>query len=170
MLSVQPCHIGLPRSTRWSTSRFLSISPPFKFLRFHLPKLLCTGNTICRWRTCSSVIGKLSHCSHIPSRARWRCNWLDRRKTTPNLRPKFPHHPIHFRHPSILSSSLGQTQRHLPYPTILVVTFDPMFSFSRHIQNILSCVRERTKILKALAGTNWVQQKVTLILTYQALI
>ena len=57
-----------------------------------------------------------------------------------------------------------------PYPTILRVTFDPTFTFNRHIQNMLFRARKRTKILRALAGTTWGQQKETLVLTYNALI
>ena len=37
-----------------------------------------------------------------------------------------------------------------PYLTILVVTFGPIFSFSKHNQNILSCARKPNKVLKAL--------------------
>ena len=60
---------------------------------------------------------------------------------------------------------------HLPYPSILGVTFDPTFSFNRQIQNVRSPVRERTKILKALARTNYGQQKKkALVMTYKALI
>ena len=85
-------------------------------------------------------------------------------------------------HPTILTSdthqcrtdpgvSMGDTalepERN---PKILGVHLDPLFKFSYHVSQIQSRVSSRINILKALAGTNWGQQKETLIVTYRALI
>ena len=85
-------------------------------------------------------------------------------------------------HPTILTSdthqcstdpgvSMGQNalepERN---PKILGVYFDPLFKFSHHVSQVQSRVSSRINILKALAGTNWGQQKETIIVTYRALI
>ena len=55
-------------------------------------------------------------------------------------------------------------------PKILGVHFDPHLRFSHHAQQQSIKASSRLRIMKALAGTNWGQQKETLILTYRALI
>ena len=71
-------------------------------------------------------------------------------------------------HPQVL---LGSTPLPLErHPKILGVTFDPHFTFRNHVQSIATKAIDRLKILKALAGTDWGQQKETIVLTYRALI
>ena len=50
------------------------------------------------------------------------------------------------------------------------MTFDPHFTFHTHARVLKEQTAERLKILKALAGTDWGQQKETIIATYKALI
>ena len=49
---------------------------------------------------------------------------------------------------------------------ILGVTFDPHFKFNAHVKSIFTRASPRINILKGLAGTNWVQQKKTILITY----
>ena len=53
-------------------------------------------------------------------------------------------------------------------PRILGVYLDPSLSFNKHSQYVAERVSGRNKILKALAGTSWGQQKETLLMTYKA--
>ena len=55
-------------------------------------------------------------------------------------------------------------------PRILGVVFDTHFTFSPHIKSIIHRASPRLNILRALAGTNWGQQKETLRITYKSLI
>ena len=55
-------------------------------------------------------------------------------------------------------------------PKILGVTFDPHFCFHKHVEAIEKKAKQRLSILKALTGTNWGQQKETIVATYKALI
>ena len=50
------------------------------------------------------------------------------------------------------------------------MTFDLHFTFHTHARVVKEQSPERLKILKALAGTDWGQQKETIIMTYKALI
>ena len=66
---------------------------------------------------------------------------------------------------------LGQTR--LPVeraPKILGVTFDPSFTFGKHVAAIEAKAKKRLQVLKALAGTSWGHSKETLIATYKAII
>ena len=54
-------------------------------------------------------------------------------------------------------------------PKLLGVHLDTLFSFNAHCEQVANRVSIRNNVLKALAGTNWVQQKETLLLTYKAL-
>ena len=54
-------------------------------------------------------------------------------------------------------------------PKLLGVYLDTFFSFSTHCVQVANIVSKRNNVLKALAGTNWGQQKETLLLTYKAL-
>ena len=54
-------------------------------------------------------------------------------------------------------------------PKLLGVYLDTFFSFNTHCVQVANRVRKRNNVLKALAGTNWGQQKETLLLTYKAL-
>ena len=67
--------------------------------------------------------------------------------------------------------SLHQTP--LPVETrtrILGVIFDTLFTFSPHIDHLISRALPRLNILRALAGTGWGQQKETIIITYKSII
>ena len=71
-------------------------------------------------------------------------------------------------HPSvILNNTPLPLERH---PKLLGVTFDTHFSFQPHVKSLVDRAAGKLKILKALAGTNWGQQKETIIMTYKALI
>ena len=52
---------------------------------------------------------------------------------------------------------------------ILGVHLDTFFSFNNHCVQVANRVSKRNNVLKALAGTNWGQQKETLPMTYKAL-
>ena len=56
------------------------------------------------------------------------------------------------------------------FPKILGVTFDPLLFFHKHVENLLEGAKHKLPILKALTGTDWGQQKETLIATYKAII
>ena len=49
------------------------------------------------------------------------------------------------------------------------VYLDTFFSFNKHCVQVANRVSKRNNVLKALAGTNWGQQKETLLMTYKAL-
>ena len=70
-------------------------------------------------------------------------------------------------HPKITISDAG-----LPLvrnPKLLGVYLDTYFSFNTHCVQVANRVSKRNNVLKALADTNWGQQKETLLLTYKAL-
>ena len=50
------------------------------------------------------------------------------------------------------------------------VTLDPHFTFTPHISSIITRSVPRLNILRALAGSNWGQQKETLLITFKSLI
>ena len=52
---------------------------------------------------------------------------------------------------------------------LLGVYLDTFFSFNTHCVQVANRVSKINDVLKALAGTNWGQQKETLLLTYKAL-
>ena len=54
-------------------------------------------------------------------------------------------------------------------PKLLGVYLDTFFSFNAHCVQVANRVSKRNNVLKSLAGTNWGQQKETLLLTYKAL-
>ena len=51
-------------------------------------------------------------------------------------------------------------------PKILGVYLDTFFSFNNHYVQVANRVSKRNNVLKALARTNWGQQKGTLLITY----
>ena len=53
-------------------------------------------------------------------------------------------------------------------PKLLGVYLDTFFSFNKHYIQVANRVSKRNNVLKALAGTNWGQQKETLLMTYKA--
>ena len=54
-------------------------------------------------------------------------------------------------------------------PKLLGLHLDTYLSFNAHCIQVANRVSKRNNVLKALAGTNWIQQKETLLLTYKAL-
>ena len=54
-------------------------------------------------------------------------------------------------------------------PKLLGVYLDTFFSFNKHCVQVANRISKRNNILKALAGTNWGQQKETLLMTYKTL-
>ena len=55
-------------------------------------------------------------------------------------------------------------------PCILGVTFYPHFKFNTHVKSLVTRVLPRINILQALIGTNWGQQKETILITCISLI
>ena len=56
------------------------------------------------------------------------------------------------------------------HPKLLGVTFSPLLTFHQHTKILKEQTTDRLKFLKALTGTNWGQQKETIIMTCKALI
>ena len=54
-------------------------------------------------------------------------------------------------------------------PKLLGVYLVTFFSFNKHCVQVANRVSKRNNVLKALAGTNWGQQKETLLMTYKSL-
>ena len=54
-------------------------------------------------------------------------------------------------------------------PKLLGVYLDTFFSLNAHCEQVANIVSKRNNVLKALAGTNWGQQKEALLLTYKTL-
>ena len=80
---------------------------------------------------------------------------------TPDLRQSRNHPTVH------LNNSPLPLERN---PRILGVKLDPHFTFSPHIDAIIKRIAPRINILKALTGTNWGQEKETLLITFKSLI
>ena len=57
-----------------------------------------------------------------------------------------------------------------PQPRILGIKFDTHYTFAPHAREVAKSCTQRLKVLKALAGTSWGQDKETLSITYKALI
>ena len=76
-------------------------------------------------------------------------------------------HQFHL-HPTVTSDNSPLPLE--PHLNLLGVTFNTHFSFSQHVLTVKKKAAQRLKILKALAGTNWGQQKGMIIMTYKALI
>ena len=67
-----------------------------------------------------------------------------------------------------LNNSILSLERN---PCILGVTFDPHFKFNAHVKSLVTRALHRINILKTLlTGTNWSQQKKTILITYKSLI
>ena len=50
------------------------------------------------------------------------------------------------------------------------MVFDPHFGFGKQVEYVAERASSRLRLLKALTGTGWGQQKETLLVTYKALI
>ena len=55
-------------------------------------------------------------------------------------------------------------------PKILGVTFDAHFHFHQHVETIVARAKPRLNLLRLLCGTDWGQQKETILATYKSLI
>jgi len=53
-------------------------------------------------------------------------------------------------------------------PKLLGVTFDTMYTFSKHIKESIKKAKTKLNIIKSLAGTTWGQDQETLIITYKS--
>ena len=72
------------------------------------------------------------------------------------------------RHPIVpLNGSLLPLDRN---PTILGVTFDPHVFFHQHVAKIVERAKPQLNLLRLLCGTNWGQQKETIVITFKSLI
>ena len=90
---------------------------------------------------------------------------LNENKTTTTL---FTSHPAEYN--TTLTLQINNTT--LPTskePKILGITFDPKYTFTKHIQNIHTRARKTVNILKALTSTHWGKTKETLLTTYKTI-
>ena len=55
-------------------------------------------------------------------------------------------------------------------PKIPGVTFDPHLFFHKHVEEIVKKAKPRLNLLKQLTGTDWGQQKETILVTFKSLI
>ena len=70
-------------------------------------------------------------------------------------------------HPQIfVDGTLVKLERE---PKLLGVTFDTMYTFSKHAKNTASKGKKKINILKSLAGSSWGQDKKTMITTYKTI-
>ena len=53
-------------------------------------------------------------------------------------------------------------------PKLLGVVYDTMFTFSHHVKDVVRKGKAKVNVLKALAGSNWGQDKECLLMTYKA--
>ena len=174
MLPIQSCNVGLPCSAGWRPAGLLHITSPFQLLRVDVPNS-CELHSAYADDVHAAVsspnfeAAAATLTQHAPEVA----GWAEERQLQISA-PKFhvtlftsDTHQFH-RHPHVtLGGSLLPLEQN---PKILGITFDPTLTFHKHAQNILARAQERTKVMKALAGTNWGQQKETLVLTFKALI
>ena len=97
--------------------------------------------------------------------------WADRNylsiapdKSSVTLFTSDPHQSFH--HPQVsLNGVILPLERR---PKILGVTLDTHLSFSPHIAKVAGKASSRLKILKALAGTDWGQEKETILMTFKS--
>lgn len=54
-------------------------------------------------------------------------------------------------------------------PKLLGVTFDTMYSFSKHVQTVVDKTKTKINLIKSLAGSTWGQDKETLSMTYKSI-
>ena len=82
--------------------------------------------------------------------------------TIPLFTPQFAHAQ------SIIHPRVTPNNSILPLertPCILKVTFDPHFKFNTYVKFVVTLTLLRINILKDLTGTNWGQQKETILTT-----
>ena len=61
----------------------------------------------------------------------------------------------------------GESLETTKNPKILGLTFDPKLTFAEHVKNTEDTSKKALKLVKALSGTTWGQQKETLVNTYK---
>lgn len=82
-----------------------------------------------------------------------------------------PSHTLHHSSPRIQKLDLyinGNRLDTKKHPTILGLTFDPKLTFNEHINQTEIKASKALKLVKAISGTNWGQQKETILHTYKA--
>ena len=94
---------------------------------------------------------------------------------SPNTREHNVHPQVRIEEPADLGGVFGTVlvDRVVPLekqPRILGVKFDTHFTFAPHAREVAKSCTQRLKVLKALAGTTWGQDKETLLLTYKSLV
>ena len=94
---------------------------------------------------------------------------------TPNTHEHNVHPQVKIEEPADLGGVFGTVwvDRVVPLeqqPRILGVKFDTHFTFAPHAREVAKNCTQRLKVLKALAGTSWGQDKETLSITYKSLI
>ena len=70
-------------------------------------------------------------------------------------------------HPKVLINNTLVPLEH--HPKLLGVTYDTMFTFSKHIKNATSSANTKINMLKSLCGTDWGQDKETMSMTFKAI-
>ena len=106
------------------------------------------------------------HAEDVADWAQERSLLISARKSTVTLfTPEFRQSHLHPIVP--INGTPLPLERH---PKILGVTFDPHFRFHKHVEAISKRAKPRLNILKLLTGTNWGQQKETILVTFKSLI
>ena len=73
----------------------------------------------------------------------------------------------HKLHPNVMINNILVPLEH--HPKLLGVTHDTMYTFSKHVQNIVNTANSKINILKSLSGSDWGQDKETMSITYKAI-
>ena len=114
----------------------------------------------------TAVSALTTHSDHVVEWARERGLTISAPKSSVTLFTSHTHQS--HTHPTVsLDNTILPLERN---PRILGVTFDPHFTFTPHINSIISRATPRLNILRALAGTTWGASKETLIITFKSLI
>ena len=106
------------------------------------------------------------HAGDVADWAHERSLLISARKSTVTLfTPEFRQSHLH---PTVpMNGTPLPLERH---PKILGVTFDPHFRFHKHVEAIVKKAKPRLNILKLLTGTDWGQQKETILSTFKSLV
>ncbi|MEL6803865.1 MAG: reverse transcriptase domain-containing protein, partial [Bacteroidota bacterium] len=122
----------------------------------------CVSDTSVDWAAAALA----EHAGDVTGWAQGRSLIVSAQKSTITLfTPEFRQSHLH---PTVpLNGTPLPLERH---PKILGVTFDPHFFFHKHVEEISKKANPRLKILQLLTGTDWGQQKVTVLVTFKSLI
>ena len=106
------------------------------------------------------------HAGDVADWAHERSLLISARKSTVTLfTPEFRQSHLH---PTVpMNGTPLPLERH---PKILGVTFDPHFRFHKHVEAVVKKAKPRLNILKLLTGTDWGQQKETILVTFKSLV